>query len=365
MLRSVVALVRTDLGISGERVLNASLTLRQNRYPDAASRAAAFDRLAARIAETPGVVSVGLTTAWPLQQPGQTRVEDAANPSRGAQGAVHSVNESYFEALAIPILAGRALQFSDGPAAEPVGILSESLARQLWPDGRALGQRVSIVPVQPGEATIRRRVVGIARDVRQGPADDDRADLYVPMPQTASRFAFLLVRTAADPSGSVPGLRAAARDVDPELVLHGLRPLAEIIDEATARPRFLTSLLGSFALAAAVLALVGVYGVIAYAVRQREREIAVRVAVGADPGRIVRLFVRQGGLMLLAGLACGVATTLAAGRVLESQFVGVTVRDPIAIAAAAAAFGCAGLLAVWWPARRAATTDPAIALRAE
>jgi ABC-type antimicrobial peptide transport system permease subunit len=246
-----------------------------------------------------------------------------------------------------------------------VGILSESLARQLWPDGRALGQRVSIVPVQPGEATIRRRVVGIARDVRQGPADDDRADLYVPMPQMASRFAFLLVRTAGDPSGSVPGLRAAARDVDPELVLHGLRPLAEIIDEATARPRFLTSLLGSFALAAAVLALVGVYGVIAYAVRQREREIAVRVAVGADPGRIVRLFVRQGGLLLLAGLACGVATTLAAGRVLESQFVGVTVRDPIAIAAAAAAFGCAGLLAVWWPARRAATTDPAIALRAE
>jgi ABC-type antimicrobial peptide transport system permease subunit len=208
-------------------------------------------------------------------------------------------------------------------------------------------------------------VVGIARDVRQGPADDDRADLYVPMPQTASRFAFLLVRTAGDPSGSVPGLRAAARDVDPELVLHGLRPLAEIIDEATARPRFLTSLLGSFALAAAVLALVGVYGVIAYAVRQREREIAVRVAVGADPGRIVRLFVRQGGLLLLAGLACGVATTLAAGRLLESQFLGVTVRDPIAIAAAAAAFACAGLLAVWWPARRAATTDPAIALRAE
>jgi predicted permease len=365
MLRSVVVLVGTDLGIAGERVLNSSLTLRQSRYPDAASRAAVFDRLAARIAETPGVELVGLTTAWPLQQPGQAALHDAADPARGARGAVHSVSESYFEVLAIPILAGRAFQFSDGSAAEPVAILGESLARQLWPDGSALGRRVSVVPPQPGEATVQRRVVGIARDVRQGPTDDDRADVYVPMRQTASRFAFLLVRTAGEPSAIAPALHASAREIDPELVLHRARPLHEIIDEATARPRFLTSLLGSFAMAAAVLALVGVYGVIAYAVRQREREIAVRVAVGADPARIVRLFVRQGGVLLLAGLVAGVATTLAAGRLLESQFFGVTVRDPVAIAAAVAAFGCAGLLAVWWPARRAATTDPAIALRAE
>jgi putative ABC transport system permease protein len=328
---------------------------------------ALFDRLAARMSAIPGVDSVGLTTTWPLQQPGQVRIHDAGAPAHGARAALHAVGDTYFATVGIPVVAGRPFQAIDAPSAEPAAVVSESLARQLWPDGSALRRRVAILEAQPGGdgAAGSRRVVGIVRDVRQGPADDDRADLYVPLRQTASRFAFLLVRTAAGPAASVPALHAAAHDVDPELVLHRPRPLGEIIAEATARPRFLASLLGSFALAAAVLALVGVYGVMAYAVRQREREIAVRVAVGADPARIVRLFVRQGGVLLLTGLAAGVGATLAGGRILESQFFGVTVRDPIAIATALAAFGCAGLLAIWWPARRAATMDPAIALRAE
>ena len=121
----------------------------------------------------------------------------------------------------------------------------------------------------------------------------------------------------------------------------------------------------SFALIAAVLALIGAYGVIAYAVRQREREIAVRLAVGADPSRITRLFLRQGSWILAAGLAAGVLAVLAGGRLLESQLFGVTARDPLTLAAAVTAFAGAGLLAIWWPARRAATTDPSLALRAE
>ena len=114
-----------------------------------------------------------------------------------------------------------------------------------------------------------------------------------------------------------------------------------------------------------MLALVGAYGVIAYAVRQREREIAVRLAVGADPSRITRLFLRQGSAILAAGLAVGIGAVLAGGRLLESQLFGVTARDPLTLVAAVAAFGCAGLLAIWWPSRRAATTDPALALRSE
>jgi ABC-type lipoprotein release transport system permease subunit len=185
------------------------------------------------------------------------------------------------------------------------------------------------------------------------------------MRQDPTRFAFLLVRTAGAPAAAVPALLDAAHDLDPELVVNRARPLQTIVDETTARPRFMTSLLACFALAAAILALVGVYGVIAYAVRQREREIAVRLAIGADPARIVRLFVRQGGAILTVGLAAGVVATLTAGRLVESQLFGVTFRDPIAVATAVIAFGGAGLLAVWWPARRAASTDPAIALRAE
>lgn len=137
------------------------------------------------------------------------------------------------------------------------------------------------------------------------------------------------------------------------------------MNEATARPRFLTWLLTSFASIAALLALVGAYGVIAYAVRQREREIAVRLAIGADPSRITALFLRQGSWILSVGLVVGILAVLAGGRLIESQLFGVTARDPLALAAATAAFAFAGLLAIWWPARRAAATDPALALRAE
>jgi putative ABC transport system permease protein len=201
--------------------------------------------------------------------------------------------------------------------------------------------------------------------VLQSAADTELADLYIPMRQAPTRFTFILARTAGGPAGAVNPLRTALHDVDPEFVAHRARPLQSVRDETTAGARYMTSLLSAFALAAAALALIGVYGVIAYAVRQREREIAVRLAIGADPSRIVRLFVRQGAIVLAAGLALGVVATLPAGRLIESQLFGVMPRDPVAIAFAVVAFGAAGLLAVWWPARRAAATAPAIALRCE
>jgi ABC-type antimicrobial peptide transport system permease subunit len=185
------------------------------------------------------------------------------------------------------------------------------------------------------------------------------------MLQAPTRFTFVLARTVAAPAPLLPAVKTALHGVDPQFALDRARPLQTIVDEITLRPRFMASLLGWFALVAAVLALVGVYGVVAYAVRQREREIAVRLAVGADPSRITRLFVRQGAVVILFGLAAGVAAALGAGRLVESQLFGVTPRDPLAIGAAVAAFGVSGVLAIWWPARRAAATDPAIALRTE
>jgi ABC-type antimicrobial peptide transport system permease subunit len=189
--------------------------------------------------------------------------------------------------------------------------------------------------------------------------------VYVPLLQTPTRFAFLLVRTAGEPAGWLTPLRAAMREIDSEIAVDSIRPLQVAVDETTVRPRFLSSLLGTFATVAALLALVGVYGVIAYTVRQREREIAVRLAIGADPSQVTRLFVRQGGVILLSGLAFGSLGVLAAGRVIESQLFGVTPRDPIALGSAVALFACAGFVAIWWPSRRAGSTDPAAALRAD
>ena len=160
-------------------------------------------------------------------------------------------------------------------------------------------------------------------------------------------------------------MRGAFHDVDPEIPVNA-RPLRGAIeDNGAVRPEFLASLLGVLAAIAAFVAVVGVYGMMAYAVRQREREIAVRIAIGADPRHVTQVFVREGATILAAGLALGVAAALASGRLLESQLFGVKSDDPIAVLAAATAFGTAGLLAVWWPSRRAAETDPAIALRTE
>ena len=368
MIRSVVTLLRTDLGFAGERILNASVTLRQNKYPDEASRLVLLERMSSRLSAVPGVESVGMTNAWPLQQ-GRLRPLMLADvgTDAGTRAAVQSVNDRYFSALQIPILAGRVFTASERLGTEPVAVVSDTLARRLWPAGNAIGRTLVIPDDRDGAETVPvpRVVVGVVGDVRQYPADLDLADVYVPVLQTPGRFVIALIRTAGAPEGWLPQIRAAFHDTDPEIAVQRSRPLAIAIDEVTARPRFLTWLLTSFALIAGLLALVGAYGVIAYAVRQREREIAVRLAVGADPSQITRLFLRQGSWILAVGLAVGIVAVLGGGRLLESQLFGVTARDPLTLAAAVVAFACAGLLAIWWPARRAASTDPALALRAE
>ena len=368
MIRSVATLLRMDLGFAGERILNVSVTLRQNKYPDAASRLALLERMSAQLSAVPGVESVGMTTAWPLQQSGFRPVTiPDAGADAATRAAVQAVNAAYFSTLQIPIVVGRAFTSADRSGTEPVAIVSDRLARRLWPAGNAIGSRITIPEDREGgdPVLVTRLVVGVAGNVRQFPADTELADAYVPVLQTPGRFVFTLIRTAGAPDGWLSPIRAAFRDIDPEIAVQRSRPLTTMIDEVTARPRILTWLLTAFAVIAALLALIGAYGVIAYAVRQREREIAVRIAVGADPSRITRLFVRQGSWILAVGLVAGAGAVLAGGRLLESQLFGVTSRDPLTLAGAVAAFACAGLLAIWWPARRAATTDPALALRAE
>jgi predicted permease len=320
-----------------------------------------------RLAAVPGAESIGMTTAWPLQQARLRPVGIPGAPAGAARAAVQGINDAYFTTLGIPILAGRAFTGADRLGTDAVALVSATLARTLWPGDSPLGKRLVVPQEQDrGEPLpVIRMVVGVVSDVRQAPADEDLADVYVPILQAPGRFVLVLMRTAGAPDHSLAPVRAAFRDVDPEIAVQQGQPLRSEMNAATSRPRFLAWLLGAFAAIAALLALVGAYGVIAYAVRQREREIAVRLAIGADPARIVRLFLRQGGWMLLAGLGLGLMGALAGGRLIESQLFGVTPRDPLSLAAAVAAFATAGLFAIWWPSRRAAATDPAMALRSE
>jgi putative ABC transport system permease protein len=368
MIRTVVTLLGTDLGFSADRVLMGSVTLRQNRYPDPASRLDVHERLLARLRSAPEVESVALATAWPLQQAGAQPIEAASATGRvAAAAAVNAIDDAYLSTLDIPLVIGRAFSREDRLGREPVAIVSDTLARRLWPGETALGKRL-VVPMEQADGSeqpINRLVIGVARDVRQEPADVDLSDVYVPILQTPGRFTFVLLQTRGAPASGVSALRTALRDIDPEIAVNRPRPMQAALDEVIAGPRFLASLLGIFAMIAAALALIGAYGVIAYTVRQREREIAVRMAIGAGRAQITRLFVRQGAVVLSAGLALGVIGALAAGRLLESQLFGVTAHDPLALAGVVGAFGIAGFGAIWWPARRAAETDPAIALRSE
>jgi predicted permease len=369
MMRSVSELLRVDFGIDARPVLTTSLTLRQRAYPDETSRAAVFERLLARVAAVPGIDRAALASGWPLQDPAARELLADAPARVSTSSTISTVSAGYFETLGMPIIAGRGVEPGDRAQSEPVVVISETLARRIAPGGRALDARISILPpagaVQTAPPIIPRRVVGVVRDVRKSPTDPDLADVYVPLPQSPGRSVWLYTRTAGEPSTWTAALREAVRDVDPEISLADVRPLQGAIDQQLSRPAFLAWLLSGFAFVAAALSLVGVYGVIAYAVRQREREIAVRMAIGASPAAITRLFVRQGGLVVCVGLLIGVPLALAAGRILETQLFGIRPGDPWSLGLTVIAFGLAGLAAVWWPARRAAGADPAGALKAE
>jgi predicted permease len=368
MARSVTELLRVDFGIDARRVLSTSLTLRQRTYPDAAARAALYERLLSRLSSTPGVERVSLAAGWPLQEGQAWRVHADTSGRVTTQSAITPVTADHFDTLRITVSAGRAFTGADRAASEPVAVISETLARRVAPQGRALDARLTVLPPEgqpPAAPAVVRRVVGIVRDVRQTAGDRDFADIYVPLLQTAGRSSWLYVRTAGEPLAWMPALRDAVREIDPEITLAEGRSLQGAIEEQLSRPAFLAWLLGGFAGVAALLSLVGVYGVIAYAVRQREREIAVRAAIGASPASITRLFVRQGGLVVSCGLVAGLPLALLAGRALESQLYGVRPADPWSLGVTTLAFGLAGLAAVWWPARRAAGADPAAALKDE
>ena len=368
MMRSVINLLQVDFGIEAGNVASVPMTLRQRTYPQPADRLAFYERALARVEAIPGIESVATTNWWPLQapQPRLLQVERSGARVEGRAGVI-GTSPAYFATLGIPLVAGRVFTPRDRIGSEAVAIVSDTLAKRLWPDGGSLGANVNLIEEsQRGERrSSALRVVGIVRDVRQTSEDDDLADLYVPVLQAPGRFSWMYVKTAGDPLTWMPQLRSAFAEIDPEISFETPRTLQAAIAQQSSRQKFMAWLLGGFSTVAGLLALVGVYGVIAYAVRQREREIAVRIAVGADPHRITRLFVIEGSRVMLVGLALGLAGAVGAGRALESQLFGVPPVDPLTLLTTTAGFAIAGYVAVWWPARRAAATDPAAALKEE
>ena len=365
MTISALRMLAVDFGIQPGGVTTVGTTLRQQSYPDVATRARFFERLIDRMSLMSQGRVVAMGDWWPLQAP-PPRQFDAGTGSIADGGAV-GVSAGYFSALGVRILEGRPFSTADRFGSEPVVVVSESLARRLWPASRAVGQtvRVSTRPQTGTPETLSYRVVGIAADVRQTHTDSNLLDAYVPLLQTAGRFTFLYMPVSTPTPAWERELREAVAGIDPEVAVGVPRALQAALDQERLKPRVLAWMLSAFAAFAALLALLGMYGVVSYAVQQREREVAVRMAIGADRRSVTGLFVRQGSLVLVAGVVAGALGAIGMGRILSAQLYGVGRTDPVVIASAAALLMLCGLAAIWWPARRAASTDPAAVLKAE
>ena len=364
MAETAVRMLRVEFGIQPSNVGTASLALRQRSFPDPASRVAFYDRLLTRLASMPGTSSVALGDWWPLQGSRPRRVETVgATPGVGTANPF-AVTSDYFQTVGMTILDGRSFTAGDRLGSEAVAIISQSLAKRLWPNRRAVGERLTIHPDGPAESMTSPIVVGVVNDVRQSHSDGDLSDAYLPLAQRAGRFAFLYRRGAQSPTWEAD-LRSAVASVNPEVAVGPPRALGLGLEQERTRPRFLAYLLTVFAVFATVLALVGMHGVIAYAVRQRQREIAVRIAIGANARSVTRMFVSQGLVVLIAGITVGLLGAVALSEVLRSQLYGVRPAAPRTLAVAALTFAMCGMLAIWWPAWRAASTDPVLVLKEE
>jgi putative ABC transport system permease protein len=364
MVQSGLRMLNVEMGLETRNVLVGQLSLSQRRYPDAPTQIGFYERARTGAAAILGVRGVGFANVFPLQAPPTRDVRRDEPQAIPAPAGLTRVSPEYFDTLDIALTDGRTFAATDRPATEPVAVISRALAERLWPGRRAIGARMLVGPPQNArdQPPTSFLVVGVVADVRQAHTDNALADVYVSLHQFPSTFSFIYVRATGTPRFDRE-LRELLARLDPDLALARPRPLSEILDQQRAGTRFLASLLGVLALFAALLALVGIYGAIAYTVRQREREIAVRIAIGADSGMIARLFLRQGGSVLTTGLLIGVVGALLIGRLLQTQLFGVQPADPIVIAGGTLCFALCGFAAIGWPARAAALTDPAKALK--
>lgn len=371
-VRSALHLSRVDLGFEPENVTGAQLNLRLRSYPEPADRLAFWEQLLSEVEEIPGVEAAGITIRAPfLWRTGTTPMEseDAAGtpPDRLPEAVGQVASPGYLDAMSIPVLSGRGFGPSDAPGTEPVALVSESLADALWPGESPLGRRFREAsdPGFPDEGAPWLRVVGVVPDVWNSVELGAAPDYYVPMAQLPTTSTTLMIRRRPGTGSPVPAVEGVLDRLDPDVPLSGATPMMEATADALSPSRFLAGVLALFSAFAVLLAVLGLYGVVSYAAAQRNRDVAIRMALGADQGRVVRLFVVEAALVVLSGVVVGVAGGLALGRILAGQLRGVAPDDPATIVLLSLLMGAAAMLASWLPARRASRADPSAVMRTE
>ena len=367
MMRSAVHLDRLELGFEPANVLTANITLRLRSYDEGHQQIQFFDDVLERFRALPGVAAASIEGGWPFQDRGGNPVTAEGEPDGGDTGvrsAGYRIGEDYLRVMNIPVLRGRTFTRSDNEGSQPVAIVSQQLADRLWPGADPIGKRVR-QPNRRNQDPPWRTVVGVVGDVREHITAEPVPDMYVPYRQDPRTFVFVLAQITGPAAAAAQGLQQAVWAVDPTHAVTRAELFEDLVARAGARPRFLTILLTTFSVFAVGLSLFGMYSVISYAARQREQDVAIRMALGAPHRQVVRLFLRQGGFVVGLGLLVGVAGSLLLTKTLASQLYGVAPTDGLTYAVATLLLGTCALGAVWLPARKAADTDPMKVLRPE
>jgi putative ABC transport system permease protein len=367
MIRSTGRLLAVDPGFRADHVLTMRVLLQQSKYEQPESRVAFFDRLVGELARLPGVVSAGVSSGMPFRGiPIGTGFSVEGKPFPGEANLpvadIRIIAGRYFETMRIPLVRGRFFEARDGEAGRGAAIVNEALAAQMFPNENALGQQLRVR--LGAEGSIPARIVGVVGNVRHEALDRDvRPMIYLANRQMAFPLMGVVIRTAGSPAAMAAQALGEVRRLDPDLPVSQVDTMDEVLGDSIAQRRFVMMLLAVFAGVALLIASVGVYGVLAYTATQRIPEIGVRLALGAAPGELVRQFMMESLALVGAGLTAGVAVGVALSGVLGTLLYGVTPRDPLTFAAAAAILGAIATLAAFLPARRASRTDPVKALR--
>jgi predicted permease len=371
LLRSFALLRRVDPGFRTEKALAFRVLLPESAYADDARLLSFHDELQRGLAALPGVRSVGAVTSLPLTGShfnisfavdGRPEVPPAQQPSM----EVRIATPGYLRTIGIPILRGRGLDESDGPEAPQVVVLSESAVRRFFPDEDPIGKTIHLGLGRGRGRKAGGEVVGIVGDVKEtGLGAESPPEIYVPYAQFPVQSMDVVLRTAVEPRSLAAAAERVVHGLDAELPVARVATLDEVLARSVSEPRFYALLLGSFAGTALFLAALGLFGVTSYAVAQRTRELAVRVALGARREELLRMVLGEALLLGAVGVAVGLAGALLLSRVLSGMLYSLSPRDPVTLGAVALLLLATTLLAGYLPARRATRVDPVIALRAE
>lgn len=353
-----------DPGIATRDVFSARISLPAKDYADDAAVTRFADAVRERLAALPGVTAAAISTGVPpdiasemVAIDGETYARDRDYP----RARLVVVTPEYFAVVRLAARRGRLFERTDTADGRPVALVSESFERAHFPQG-ALGRRVRVVD---GDTRAWREVVGVVPDVRNvelGPTATD--GVYVPIAQSPSRFLVVLLRVEGDPLALTAAVRRAVADLDPNLPVYNVNTLQQVMDANSWGWRVFGTLFTVFGAAALFLAVVGLYGVMAFTVAKRTGEIGVRIALGAEPRDVMRLVLAQGAWQIGGGIAVGLGLAVALGKAMQGFFFGVGLEDPRFYAAVAMLLLVTGLAAAFVPARRAARVDPSEALRA-